>query len=344
MRILIATDAWEPQVNGVVRTLQATASALGALGERVDFLTPAGFRSFAMPTYRDIRLAIARPAAVARRIDALAPDHIHIATEGTVGLAVRRYCRRLNFPFTTSYHTRFPEYVSARMPVPEWLTYALLRWFHGGSVGTMVATQSARLELERRGFRRLMSWSRGVDHSRFHPRHPNVLDFPRPIFLCVSRIAVEKNIEAFLRLDLPGTKVVVGDGPARAALQVAYPETRFLGMAFGDELAAIYASADIFCFPSRTDTFGIVLLEALASGLPVAAYPVTGPVDVIGGSEAGVLSDNLEEACLKALEIPRDAALAHAATFTWEASARQFLTNILSARSTVTASVAEMAV
>ncbi|MBV8568871.1 MAG: glycosyltransferase family 1 protein [Methylobacteriaceae bacterium] len=328
MRILVATDAWLPQVNGVVHTLQATAAAARPLGAEVHFLTPAGFRSFGLPTYRDIRLAIAPAAAVAQRIEEIAPDHIHIATEGPLGFAARRYCRRLGRPFTTSYHTRFPEYVSARAPVPERLTYALLRWFHSASIGTMVAAPSVIADLERRGFRKLMRWSRGVDHERFHPRAASILDFPRPIFLYVGRVAIEKNIEAFLRLDLPGTKVVVGDGPARPALEAAYPLSRFLGMQVGETLAQIYSSADVFVFPSRTDTFGNVLLEALASGLPVAAFPVAGPLDVLDRSGAGVLDEDLGQACMGALAISRDVALAHAATFTWEASARQFIENI----------------
>jgi glycosyltransferase involved in cell wall biosynthesis len=332
MRILVATDAWHPQVNGVVHSLQATAAAAEALGDEVVFLTPAGFPSFALPTYSDIRVALARQGTVAKRIEAVAPDHIHIATEGPVGLAARRYCRRMGHAFTTSYHTRFPEYVAARLPIPERVTYAALRWFHGGSAGTMVATASVMADLEKRGFRKLMRWSRGVDHTRFYPRRKSVLDLPRPIFLNVGRVAVEKNIEAFLKLDLPGTKVVVGDGPSRRELEAAYPEARFLGMKRDEGLAEIYASADVFVFPSRTDTFGIVLLEALASGVPVAAFPVTGPLDVIGDSGAGILDEDLREACLKALEIPRDVALEHAAHFTWDASARQFLDNIRQVR------------
>jgi glycosyltransferase involved in cell wall biosynthesis len=332
MRILVATDAWHPQVNGVVHSLQATAAAAEALGAEVLFLTPAGFPSFALPTYSDIRVALARQGVVAKRIEAVAPDHIHIATEGPVGLAARRYCRRMGHAFTTSYHTRFPEYVAARLPIPERWTYAALRWFHGGSAGTMVATASVMADLEKRGFRKLMQWSRGVDHTRFYPRRGSVLDLPRPIFLNVGRVAVEKNIEAFLKLDLPGTKVVVGDGPSRRELEAAYPEACFLGMKRDEGLAEIYASADVFVFPSRTDTFGIVLLEALASGVPVAAFPVTGPLDVIGDSGAGVLDEDLRQACLKALEIPRDVALEHAAHFTWDASARQFLDNIRQVR------------
>jgi glycosyltransferase involved in cell wall biosynthesis len=332
MRILIATDAWLPQVNGVVHTLQATAAALRDMGEDVVFLTPDGFPSVPMPSYPDIRLAMPRPSVVARRIEAVAPDHVHVATEGPIGFSARRHCRRSGRAFTTSYHTRFPEYLAARAPVPEAWTYALLRRFHRAAAGTMVATPSIIADLEARGFQRLMRWSRGVDFRRFRPRGGSVLDFPRPIFLNVGRVAVEKNVEAFLRLDLPGTKVVVGDGPARERLEAAYPAARFLGMRSGDGLAEIYASADVFVFPSRTDTFGIVLLEALASGLPVAAFPVAGPRDVLGDSAAGVLDEDLGAACTAALAIPKERAFAHAAAFTWEASARQFLDNVHRAR------------
>ena len=328
MRILVATDAWHPQVNGVVRSIQAMAAEARRLGAEVHLLTPEGFPGVRAPTYPDIRLALATPGSVARRIEALAPDHVHIATEGPVGLATRLLCRRSGRVFTTSYHTQFPDYLAARFPVPRGLSYAALRWFHNGGAGTMVSTEGVARDLRARGFRNLMLWSRGVDHALFHPRNASVLDLPRPIFLTVGRVAVEKNLPAFLSLDLPGTKVVVGDGPARAELEAAYPRAVFLGMQTGERLARTYASADVFVFPSRTDTFGIVLLEALASGLPVAAFPVTGPSDVIGDSGVGVLDDDLGRACREALALSREGARRFALRFTWVESTRQFLNNV----------------
>jgi glycosyltransferase involved in cell wall biosynthesis len=332
-RLLIATDAWWPQVNGVVRTLEKTREELSRLGIEVTMLTPAGFRTVPMPTYPAIRLVVARPCAIAAKIADAQPEHVHIATEGPLGYAARRWCVRHAQPFTTSFHTRFPEYVSARFPVPERLTYAILRWFHNAGLGCMVSTESLERELAVRGFRNLMRWSRGVDGDLFHPR-PDAPepDLPRPIFLYVGRVSVEKNIAAFVDLDLPGSKMVVGDGPALAVVRSAHPEVRFAGALFGEELARAYATADVFVFPSRTDTFGMVLLEALASGVPVAAFPVPGPIDVIGRSNVGVLSDELGEAALAALSIPRDKCREFALGRSWSAAARQFLDNILSAR------------
>ena len=332
MRVVIATDAWHPQVNGVVRSIEAMSTEAGRFGATVQVLGPDGFPSVGLPTYPDIRLAFATPEALAQRIAALRPDHIHIATEGPIGLAVRHFCRRTRHLYTTSYHTQFPDYLAARAPIPRRLTYAALRWFHNGSAGTMVSTDTVARDLGTRGFRNLMRWSRGVDHELFHPRGDSVLDLPRPIYLFVGRVAVEKNIEAFLSLDLPGSKVIAGDGPARTELEARFPRATFLGMQTGEALARIYASADVFVFPSRTDTFGIVLLEALASGLPVAAYPVPGPQDVIGGSDVGVLDEDLALACRKSLAVPRHKTRAFALNFTWTESARQFLDNVLLAR------------
>jgi glycosyltransferase involved in cell wall biosynthesis len=327
MRILVATDAWHPQVNGVVRTLIMTADAAKALGAEVSFLTPDSFRTFAMPSYRDLRLALPRPAKVARLIAEAAPDTIHIATEGPIGLAVRRYCRKHGLPFTTSFHTRFPDYVSARAPVPESWVWATLRWFHGASRAVMAATPALASELRARGFRNVVLWPRGVDTALFHPREVD-LCLPKPVFLCVGRVAVEKNLEAFLDLDLPGTKVIVGDGPARTALEASYPDAVFLGALQGEALAGVYASADVFVFPSRTDTFGLVLLEALASGLPVAAFPVPGPRDVIGAAPVAALSEDLRAACFSVLEISPRACIEFAARHTWEASACAFIDNM----------------
>ena len=331
MRILVATDAWHPQVNGVVRTLTNMAEAARAFGVEISFLTPQSFRTFAMPSYPDLRLALPRPARIARLIADASPDSIHIATEGPIGLLVRRYCRQHKLPFTTSFHTRFPEYISARLPIPEPWIWRALRAFHGPSQAVMAATPALAGELRARGFRNVVLWPRGVDAGQFHPRAAD-LGLPRPVFLCVGRVAVEKNLEAFLDLDLPGTKVIVGDGPARAALTRKYPQAVFLGARQGKELAEAYAAADVFVFPSKTDTFGLVLLEALASGLPVAAFPVTGPRDVIGDEPVGALNDDLRIACLTAVTISPQACLAFAARHTWDASARAFVENITNVR------------
>jgi glycosyltransferase involved in cell wall biosynthesis len=332
MRVLVATDAWHPQVNGVVRTLIMMAEAAKALGVEVSFLTPLSFRTFAMPSYRDVRVALPGPAKIARLIADARPDSIHIATEGPIGLLVRRHCRRHGVPFTTSFHTRFPEYISARLPIPENWIWAALRAFHRPSQAVMAATAALATELRARGFRNVVLWPRGVDAGHFHPR---AVDFglPRPVFLCVGRVAVEKNLEAFLDLDLPGSKLIVGDGPALNALTKKYPQATFTGARQGEALARAYAAADVFVFPSKTDTFGLVLLEALASGLPVAAFPVTGPRDVIGNAPVGALNDDLQVACLSALQISPQACLEFAANHTWEASARSFIENITNIRS-----------
>jgi glycosyltransferase involved in cell wall biosynthesis len=333
MHILVVTDAWKPQVNGVVRSLESVGRALGEIGTRIEFLTPQGFATVPLPTYPEIRLALAMPRAVAKQIEAVAAEHIHIATEGPMGFAARRYCLRKKRIFTTSYHTRFPEYIAARTRIPEAITYALLRRFHNAGAGVMVSTASIADDLNKRGFQRLMRWSRGVDHNQFSPAKAVAINLPRPVFFYAGRLAPEKNVEAFLALDLPGSKLVAGDGPSRRALEASYPQAHFLGTQGSDALAVHYASADVLVFPSRTDTFGMVLLEALACGLPVAALPVPGPLDVIGTSGAGILDTDLRAACLAALEIPRGIARAHALNFTWAKSARQFLDNILLAKS-----------
>lgn len=340
MRLLIVTDAWYPQVNGVVRTLEALAGELERLDVKVDFLTPGAFRSLPCPTYPDIRLALTRPGIVRRMIEAIAPDEIHVATEGPLGLMTARLGRRESFGFTTSYHTKFPEYVAERLPVPLGLSYSWMRRFHNTGRGCMVATETLRADLAGRGFRNLMLWSRGVDTSLFRPDRKRVLDLPRPIFMNVGRIAPEKNLEAFLSLDLPGSKVVVGEGPDMAALKRRYPEAHFLGLHTGEALADLFASADVFVFPSLTDTFGNVIIEALASGVPVAAFPVMGPIDIVGDSGAGVLDTDLKRAALGALECSRDKAIERAAGFSWTASARQFLDNVNRARSSYRLSVA----
>ncbi|WP_068085769.1 glycosyltransferase family 4 protein [Polycladidibacter stylochi] len=332
--LLIVTDAWRPQINGVVRSLEKLAEELSALGVRVEFLTPLEFKNIPMPSYPEIRLSVTWPAAVRKRISSFNCSHLHIATEGPLGLMAQRVARQEGLVFTTSYHTRFPEYLNARLPIPLSLSYAWLRRFHNSGSGCMVATQSLENELAQRGFKRMMRWSRGVDHDRFRPDHESVFNggVEGPIFLNVGRVAIEKNIEAFLQLDLPGTKVVVGDGPQLELLKQKYPDVLFTGAKQGDELAQYYASADVFVFPSLTDTFGNVLLEAISSGTPVAAYPVMGPIDVIGNSGAGVLDDDLQKAALAALEIDRAHCRQVALKYSWRACAEQFYRNALSAQ------------
>ena len=324
MRVVIATDAWHPQVNGVVRTLTSLASSAERLGIAIEFVTPEGFPSIPLPSYPELRLALPRMREIARRIDSAAPDAIHIATEGPIGFMARAYCLRRGLPFTTSYTTRFPEYISARAPVPQSWSYAVLRRFHGSAAVTMVSTASLMSELRRYGFRSLGMWTRGVDTDLFSPGRAVPLDLPRPIFLTAGRVAVEKNLEAFLALDLPGSKVVVGDGPQKAELQRRFPQATFVGMKQGADLAGTVAAADVFVFPSLTDTFGVVQLEALACGVPVAAYPVTGPKDVIGNHPVGVLNEDLRAACLSALALSRTACRDFALTRSWETSVRQF--------------------
>jgi glycosyltransferase involved in cell wall biosynthesis len=328
MVVLIATDAWHPQINGVVRTLEALRRAASERGAVIEFLTPEGFPSIKVPTYPGLRCAIPGRREIARRIARVDPDAIHIATEGPIGLAVRRYCLQRCIPFTTSLTTRFAEYVSARVPFPLSWGYAALRSFHSPAAATMVSTPSLLAELQARGFQRLCMWSRGVDTELFHPARALRLDLPRPIFMKVGRIAVEKNLDAFLSLDLPGSKVLIGHGPQEEALRARYPDATFLGAMSGETLAAHLAAADVFVFPSLTDTFGIAQLEALASGVPVAAFPVTGPLDVIGEAPVGALSEDLRQACLDALAVPRMACRAHALGFSWARSAAQFLANL----------------
>jgi glycosyltransferase involved in cell wall biosynthesis len=328
MRILIATDAWHPQVNGVVRTLTSLARSADALGADIAFLTPEGFPSLGLPTYPGLRIALPNRREISRRIEAAAPDAIHIATEGPIGWSVRAYCRRRKLAFTTSYTTRFPEYVEVRTSIPAGVGYAVLRHFHSAAAMTMVATASLRQELNSRGFRRLGFWGRGVDTNLFRPDAPAKLDLPRPIFMTMGRVAVEKNLEAFLALELPGSKVVIGEGPQRAELERRFPQAIFLGEKKGADLSSHLAAADVFVFPSRTDTFGVVQLEALACGTPVAAFPVTGPLDVIADRPIGALSEDLGEACIRALGMSREACRNFAIDRSWENSARQFIGNL----------------
>ena len=330
MRILVVTDAWRPQVNGVVRSLEQLEAEARRMGDDIVFLTPDQFRTLPMPGYREIRLSIARPRVMARLIDAAKADAIHIATEGPLGLLARRYCKARKLPFTTCYHTRYPQYLRARLPVPERVTYALLRRFHNGGDGVMVATEALASELRAVGFDNLMIWSRGVDMELYRPRDEKALDVVGPIFLCVARLAVEKNLDAFLKLDLPGTKVIVGDGPDRERLEAAYPDARFLGAKFGEELATIYSAADVFVFPSRTETFGLVLLEALASGVPVASFPGEGLLADIELAGAGVLNEDLSVAAREAMTLSRERCRAFAARYSFARSTTQFIENVRS--------------
>jgi glycosyltransferase involved in cell wall biosynthesis len=328
MKIMIVTDAWEPQVNGVVRTLKATRAELEQMGHVVDFLTPLEFRTIPCPTYPDIRLSLMPGSKVATRIRRFDPDALHIATEGPLGLAARAYAIKHERPFTTAYHTRFPEYVQARFAFPLDWTYAFLRWFHGPSKAVMAPTHVVKRDLDAQGFTNVKLWSRGVDHKIFRPQKSNRLQTKPPIFLYVGRVAVEKNIEAFLELDLPGSKWVAGVGPALEGFKTRYPRVNYLGVLNQEELAEVYAAADVFVFPSKTDTFGLVLLEAMACGLPVAAYPVTGPIDVIDDPKAGALDEDLRTACMRALELKREDVADYAKRFSWRAATEQFFSHL----------------
>jgi 1,2-diacylglycerol 3-alpha-glucosyltransferase/glucuronosyltransferase len=330
VRIALATDAWTPQTNGVVTTLKATAATLTLLGHDVRVVSPQGLTSIACPSYPEIRLALSPGPCVARELKAFRPHAIHIATEGPLGLAVRRYCRARRMPFTTSYHTRYPEYLRARWPIPLSLSYAWLRRFHGAAVRTFVSSASLEALLAAHGLRHLHRWRRGVDLRTFHPQppHPELAGLPRPIMVCVGRLAIEKNLDAFLALDVPGTKLVIGDGPERTALTRRYPQVRFAGYRFGSELAALLSGADVLVFPSLTDTFGLVMIEALGCGVPVAAFPVPGPLDVIEPGVTGVLHADLSCAIAGALQLDRRACAAAAGEFSWRAATTQFLAGL----------------
>jgi glycosyltransferase involved in cell wall biosynthesis len=328
LKITIATDAWEPQTNGVVTTLKATIEKLGQMGHEVRVISPQGLLSIPAPSYPEIRLAIAPGFHIAREIKSFRPHAIHISTEGPIGVAMRRYCRWHKLPFTTSYHTRYPEYLNARWPIPLSVSYAWLRRFHGAAARTFVSSNSLRVQLSSKRFEHLHQWQRGVNLELFRPLGPlpaELAGLPRPIMAYMGRVAVEKNIDAFLRLDVPGTKLVIGNGPARAALSERYPEALFIGYRFGDELAAMLSAADVFVFPSLTDTFGLAMIEALACGAPVAAFPVPGPIDVIEPGVTGVLNEDLAAAIRGALLLDRGVCAERAKAFTWEAATEQFL-------------------
>jgi glycosyltransferase involved in cell wall biosynthesis len=330
MRILIATDAWVPQVNGVVRTVATLQAELILMGHVVEVIGPNRFRTVKAPSEPGLRLAVLPGRKLARMVDEFRPDAVHLATEGPLGVAMRRLCAKRGWPFTSCYATKFPEYLKARLYVPERATWGALRWFHRASSGVMVATPSLYRELAEKRFRTIKSWTHGVDLKLFRPIAGADLGLPRPVFAYVGRVAIEKNLEAFLALDLPGSKVVVGDGPAMAGLQKKFTSAHFLGAKFGEELAHAYAAADVFVFPSLTDTFGLVLLEAMACGTPVAAYPVTGPRDVVGAAtDAASLDPDLRAACLKALTLSRTAARAHAEKYSWRRCAEMFVDNLV---------------
>lgn len=328
------SDAWHPQVNGVVRTMSTVQAELLSMGRIVEVIGPDRFPTAPMPTYPDIRLALLPGRRLARLIEAFRPDALHISTEGPLGMAARRWAIRSGVAFTTAFHTRFAEYLHARARVPVGLSYRWLRRFHGASAGVMAATASLREDLEARGFQRVRPWTRGVNLAQFRPEPREAWPYPRPVFLYVGRVAVEKNLPAFLALDLPGSKVVVGDGPARAALARAHPDAHFVGALRDLDLARAYAGADAFVFPSRTDTFGLVLLESLACGTPVAAFPVTGPKDILAGAarHVGAVDADLRAAALRALDADRADCRAYAERFSWRACAEMFLGNLVPVR------------
>jgi glycosyltransferase involved in cell wall biosynthesis len=332
MRIMIVSDAWFPQTNGVVNTLAQTAAWLSRFGHEVRLVTPKDFDTIACPTYAEIRVAVLPMRRLAASIARFRPQALHIATEGPLGFTARRYCLRHRLRFTTSYHTQFPQYLRSRWPIPLTLSYAVLRQFHGAGQHCMVSTQTLQAELTARGFRNLVRWRRGVDTQLFRPRDKRYLPLRRPIAAYVGRVAIEKNVEAFLKMPWSGTKIVIGDGPERPRLQAQYPATVYAGFRFGEDLAAHLAAADVLVFPSRTDTFGLVNLEAMACGVPVAAYPVTGPVDVVQDGVTGALDPDLARAAERALRISPLACRERALQSSWDSCTREFENNLTACR------------
>lgn len=330
MKIIIVTDAWQPQTNGVVNTLTHTSNWLRRFGHEVLLITPQDFKTFPCPSYPEIRLSWRPYRGVENKLESFNPDSVHIATEGPLGFAARSYCVKHGRSFTTSYHTQFPQYLRSRWPIPLRASYRVMRWFHGAAKACMVSTDSVRDELEKYGFTNIVRWQRGVDTELFKPREKEFLKMPRPVACYVGRVAVEKNVEAFLNMPWFGSKLVIGDGPARSQLQARNPDTRFVGFRFGEDLASHLAAADVMVFPSLTDTFGLVNLEAMACGVPVAAYPVTGPIDVIENGVTGVLNTDLSKAAQEALKINPERCRDHALHTGWDVSTRQFESNIVS--------------
>ena len=328
MKIAIVTDAWYPQTNGVVTTLNRTGECLRQMGHEVVYVTPKEFKTVPLPTYPEIRLSLFPSAKLTRMLDAFEPEAIHIATEGPLGAAAKKYCIRRKLKFTTAYHTQFPQYVRLRLPIPIAISYAVLRRFHRQAQRTLVPTESLRQELLKWGFNNVVIWSRGVDVELFKPQGKQFLQSPRPISMFVGRVAVEKNIEAFLSLKIPGTKYVVGDGPDLQALCDKYPHVKFIGFKYGEELSQYISAADVFVFPSRTDTFGLVMLEAMACGVPVAAYPVTGPIDVVQQGVTGILDEDLAKAVHKALQLSPADARRYAEEHSWMAATREFYSHL----------------
>ena len=337
MRIGIVSDAWRPQVNGVVTTLMRTAETLRSFGHEVHMMTPEGLRTIPCPSYPEIRLALFQGRRVTEWLEESRVDALHVATEGPLGLAARRAALRAGLRFTTSYHTQFPQYLRARYPVPEVLTYRALRWFHAPAARTMVGTRQVRRELRRYGFRHLAYWTRGVDTDLFKPGVERFSASGGPVLVYVGPVSVEKSVEDFCRIRRPGRKIVIGDGPALPELKARYPEVLFTGFLFGEALAALLASADCFVFPSRTDTFGLVMLEAMACGLPIAAYPVTGPIDVVREGVTGCLRTDLDLAVEGALQLDRGACRAQALEYGWDNATRQFIDNLVEVRATACA-------
>lgn len=329
MRIALLSDAWHPQINGVVTTLTNTVAALKKLGHEVELITPNRFKTYPWPGYPDVGMAFLCGPHLRPIIKAFKPDALHLVTEGAIGYAARRYCREFGYHYTSAYLSQFPEYFKLRTGFPKSISETYLRWFHSESARVMVATPSLEQELSQKGYQGLVRWSRGVDTQLFRPREKTLLNVPRPLFMFTGRIAVEKNIEAFLKLDLPGTKYVIGDGPQRTILEQKYPEVHFAGYRQGENLARLMACADVFVFPSRTDTFGVVLLEALAGGVPIAAYPVQGPKDVITDNRVGILNEDLQQAALSALSLNPEDCRRYALEFTWEKCTRQFVNNLV---------------
>jgi glycosyltransferase involved in cell wall biosynthesis len=329
VRIALISDAWHPQINGVVTTLTNTVAALLKLGHKVELITPDRFKTYPWPGYPDVGMAFLCGPHLRPILKNFKPDAIHLVTEGSIGFAARRYCREFGYRYTSSYLSQFPEYFKLRTGFPMWISETYLRWFHSESAHVMVATAALEQEMQQKGYQRLARWSRGVDTELFKPRDTDFIQDPRPIALFTGRVAIEKNIEAFLQLDLPGTKYVVGDGPHKDVLAKKYPKARFTGYQHSENLARFMAAADVFVFPSLTDTFGVVLLEALASGVPVAAYPVQAPKGVITDAKVGVLSDNLQQAAMTALSLNPQDCRRYALEYTWEKCTQQFVDNLV---------------